>query len=125
MTTATKSSCSWNGRVTLRGSVDTLWKKIRIEELTLGLNGVLGITNELAVVPTERYVDKAIAEDIEAALDRNVNIDVDLIELKVENGKVTLSGTVGSLPDFRAAQKIAENTPGMLMVDNELIIRQP
>jgi hyperosmotically inducible protein len=112
-----------NGWVILRGSVDAFWKKVRAEELALGLNGVLGVTDELAVVPTEKYTDKTIAEDIEAAMERNFNIVVDLIDVEVENGKVTLTGSVTSLPAFRAAQKIAENTPGVLMVDNELVIR--
>jgi hyperosmotically inducible protein len=112
-----------NGWVTLRGSVDAYWKKVRAEELALGLSGVLGITNELAIVPTRRIEDKTIAEDIEAALERQFNIDQDLIDVKVENGKVTLAGSVGSLPAFRAAQMIAGNTLGVLMVDNELTIR--
>jgi hyperosmotically inducible protein len=112
-----------NGWVILRGSVDAFWKKVRAEELALGLNGVLGVTDELAVVPTEKYTDKTIAEDIESAMERNFNIVVDLIDVEVENGKVTLTGSVTSLPAFRAAQKIAENTPGVLMVDNELVIR--
>jgi hyperosmotically inducible protein len=112
-----------NGWVILRGSVDAFWKKVRAEELALGLNGVLGVTDELAVVPTEKYTDKTIAEDIEAAMERNFNIVVDLIDVEVENGKVTLTGSVTSLPAFRAAQKIAENTPSVLMVDNELVIR--
>ena len=109
-----------NGWVILRGSVDAFWKKVRAEELALGLNGVLGVTDELAVVPTEKYTDKTIAEDIESAMERNFNIVVDLIDVEVENGKVTLTGSVTSLPAFRAAQNIAENTPGVLMVDNEL-----
>jgi osmotically-inducible protein OsmY len=112
-----------NGWVTLRGSVDAFWKKIRAEELILGLSGVLGITNELAIVPTKEFTDKTIAEDIEAAMERDFNIDVDLIDVEVENGRVTLTGSVPSLPAFRAAKRIVENTLGVLMVDNQLVIR--
>jgi hyperosmotically inducible protein len=112
-----------SGWVMLYGSVDAYWKKVRAEELILGLNGVLGLTNELAIVPTERIEDKTIAEDIEAALERQFNIDQNLIDVKVENGQVTLSGSVGSLLAFRAAQRIAENTLGVLIVNNELVIR--
>ena len=112
-----------NGWVTMRGSVDAFWKKVKTEELALNLSGVLGITNELAVVPTKNFTDKAIAEDIESAMERNFNIDQDLIDVKVKNGKVTPTGSVPSLPAFRAAQRIAENTLGVLIVDNELVIR--
>lgn len=112
-----------NGDVILSGSVDAFWKKVRAEELVFGVKGVVGVTNELAVVPTQEITDKAIAEDIESAMERHFELDPDLIDMKVENGKVTLSGSVSSLPSFRAAQKIAQNTPGVIMVDNELVIR--
>jgi hyperosmotically inducible protein len=111
------------GWVTLRGSVDAFWKKVRSEELTLSLKGVLGVTNELAIVPDENYNDRIIAEDLQAALERNSNIDMGLIDVKVENGKVTLTGSVHSLPAFRAVQEIAESTLGVLMIDNELVIQ--
>ena len=112
-----------NGSVTLRGSVDSYVKKVRAEELALALSGVLKIKNELAVVPTRGFTDKAIANDIEFSLKRNVSVDVDLIDVKVENGKVTLSGIVSSLPTLCAVKKIVENTPGVIMVSSELVIR--
>ena len=103
--------------------VNAYWKKVRAEALVLNLSGVMGLTNELAVVPTEKMMDKAIAENIEAAMERDYNIDLDLIDVKVENCTVTLTGSVPSLPAFRSAQKIVENTPGVLMFDNELVVR--
>ncbi|MEJ2648730.1 MAG: BON domain-containing protein [Sedimentisphaerales bacterium] len=111
------------GWITLRGSVDAYWKKIRAEEIVLGLKGVIGLTNELAIVPTREFTDKVIAKNIEAALERNAGTDVDMIDVQVENGKVILSGSVSSLPAYRESKKIAENTPGVVMVSNELIIR--
>lgn len=111
------------GWVKINGNVDAYWKKVRVEKLILGLNGVLGITNDLAIVPTKTTEDKIIAQDIEAALERQYNIDQDLIDLKVENGQVTLTGSVGSLMAFRAAQRIAENTLGVLLINNALVIR--
>lgn len=112
-----------NGWVTLRGNVDVFWKKVRVEELALSLSGVLGITNEISIVPTKEFTDKAVAEDIESAMERNSVIDQDMIDVEVEKGRVTLTGSVDSLPAFRAVQRIAENTPGVLMVNNELMIR--
>ncbi len=112
-----------NGWVTLRGTVDAYWKKVRTEEVVLGVAGVLGVTNELAIVPTKDLDDKIIAEDITAALERNIHTDVDLIDVEVEDGTVTLSGSVPSLPAYRMAERIAENTFGVVMVINELVIR--
>jgi hyperosmotically inducible protein len=111
------------GWITLRGTVNAYWKKIRAEEIILNLKGVFGITNELAIVPTSEFTDQVIAKNIESALERNAGTDVDTIDVQVENGKVVLSGSVSSLPAYREAEKITENTPGVLMVSNELIIR--
>lgn len=112
-----------NGWVTLRGTVGAFWQKMRAEEVVLGLTGVLGVTNELAVVPSEEVTDKAIADAIEAAMERHIDIDVDLVDLEVNKGKVTLSGSVPSLQGFRSVQTIAENTYGVIMVENDLVIR--
>ncbi len=112
-----------NSWVVLRGTVDSYWRKIRAEELAMGHSGVLGITNELGVVPSRKFEDKTIAEDIQSAMERNISIDMDTIDIKDDKGKVTLTGTVPSLHALRAAQRISENTKGVLMVDNELLIR--
>jgi osmotically-inducible protein OsmY len=112
-----------DGAVVLQGSVDAYWKKIRAEELALALSGVSSIRNELAVVPSGAYTDKAIADDIESALKQNIGADVDSIEVRVENGKVALSGSVSSLPALYAAEKIVENTPGVILYSTELVVR--
>ena len=53
----------FSGHVTLKGTVDQLWKKLRAEELISNIVGVLDVTNELAIVPTEDIVDETIARD--------------------------------------------------------------
>lgn len=111
------------GWVTLNGSVDAYWKKLRAEEIATTLTGVLGVTNELAVVPSDAYEDRLIADNIVAALDRNVHVDAESVDVRVNNGVVTLSGSVSSLPAFRAAQETAEYTAGVIAVNNELVIR--
>ncbi len=111
------------GWVTLRGEVDAHWKKQRAQDLVLPLTGVRGITNELAVVPSRTYEDKLIADSIIAALVRNIHVDANTVEVRVNGGEVTLSGTVSSLPAFRLAQAIAEDTPGVVGVNNDLEIR--
>jgi hyperosmotically inducible protein len=112
-----------NESVVLRGSVDAYWKKVRAEELALALSGVSSIKNELAVVPSGAFTDKAIADYIESALKRNVGADVDSIDVRVENGKVTLSGSVSSLAALSDAEKIVENTPGVILFNRELVVR--
>ncbi|MBE0537575.1 MAG: BON domain-containing protein [Phycisphaerae bacterium] len=108
--------------VTLAGTVDAYWKKVRAEEAALSLGGVAGVTNSLNVLPAEAFEDLAIAEDIRAASERNAHIPGDLIDVEVEDGKVKLTGSVPSLPAFRAVQTIAERTRGVRIILNRLVI---
>jgi len=112
-----------DGWVTLRGAVDAYWKKLRAEELASTLTGVHGVTNELAVVPSRSYEDKLVADSLVAALERTIPSDVEFVNVQVDRGEVTLTGSVSSLPAFRAAQQTAEYTPGVVAVNNELTIR--
>ncbi len=111
------------GWVTLRGAVDAHWKKQKAADMVSTLAGVRGITNELAVVPSRTYEDKLIADSIVAALERNIPVDARAVDVRVNGGEVTLSGAVSSLPAFRAAQAISEDTPGVVAVNNDLEIR--
>jgi hyperosmotically inducible protein len=112
-----------SGWVTLRGTVDAYWKKRRAEDLATTLTGVQGVRNELAVVPSGIYEDRLIADSIIAALERNIDGDVESMDVQVNGGQVTLSGSVSDLSAFRAAQQAAEYTPGVVAVCNELTIR--
>lgn len=67
--------------------------------------------------------DSRIADSIGAALELSVPDDVGSIDVRVHDGEVTLSGTVSSLPAFRIAQSFAENTPGVIAVNNDLEFR--
>jgi len=48
---------------------------------------------------------------------------LDVIDIQVEEGRVTLGGSVASLPAYRAAERIAHKTLGVRKVENRLIIR--
>jgi osmotically-inducible protein OsmY len=78
------------GEVTLEGAVPTYWEKIKAEKISLEAAGSTRVINQLAVVPTRDYVDEAIAEDIIAAIDRNINIDAECVNVKVERSVVSL-----------------------------------
>jgi osmotically-inducible protein OsmY len=110
------------GWVTVEGSVDTLWKKDRVEELVMDITGVVGITNKVAVVPTENILDEEIGESILGALDRNAEIDVNLVDVKVENATVKLSGTVPSRTARRAAYEAALFTQGVNEIVDNLVV---
>ncbi len=111
-----------NGWVTLEGNVDNYWQKTYAEELAYKTQGVLGVTNKLTIVPTDSYTDEYIAKEVTDAIDRNSNVFVDNIDIRVENAKVYLSGTV---PDYLAkfsAFDSARYTLGVLDVENNIIV---
>ncbi|MFB6344265.1 MAG: BON domain-containing protein [bacterium] len=111
-----------NGFVTLQGTVDTTWKKYRAENKVEQLDGVIDITNELTVVPTGDFLDENIAKDLVESLERNIHTDADAINIKVEDGEVTLSGTVNSWKSKHEAFDAALRTAGVTTVENNLVV---
>lgn len=111
-----------DGWVTLKGTVPAYWQKVKARELASGLMGVIGVTNELAVVPSKRYEDRRIAEEIEAALERNIYVDAETVDVKVRDGVVMLAGTVPDMRAYNAALDTAKYTPGVVDVINELVV---
>ncbi len=111
-----------NQWVTLTGDVDSYWKKYLAENKTLNVRGVVGVTNEIVVVPTEKVTDEAIAEDIIKAIERNVNVLADNVTVKVEDGKVTLTGEVPSWSAKNSAFIAASSAWGVKEVENKILI---
>jgi osmotically-inducible protein OsmY len=112
------------GWVTLKGAVPAYWQKLKAEDLAVSVKGVPGVTNELAVVPSRRHEDRKIAEEIVAALERNVYVNADRVDVKVNEGVVTLTGTVPDKRAYRATRDRARYTPGVVDVINELVVEE-
>ncbi|MBD3191840.1 MAG: BON domain-containing protein [Candidatus Heimdallarchaeota archaeon] len=111
-----------NGHVTLEGSVDAYWKKVKAEQSVSGVIGVLDITNKLVIVPTKAVADEEIAQNIVAAIDRKISVDVESVNVKVVDGKVTLSGTVSNWDAHNEAKQAAELTEGVKDVEDQILI---
>jgi osmotically-inducible protein OsmY len=108
------------GVVTLKGTVNSLWKKWEAEQTVYRNFGVISVENHLTIVPTKSIVDQDIAEDIEKALDRNFYIDAEKVSVKVDKGIVTLTGEVNSTIARTQAEDIAMYTAGVMDVENQL-----
>lgn len=108
------------GWVRLKGSVGSYWQKILAEEVVSSLGGVLGVQNELAVVPSRDITDQSIADAIVSAMERNSYVDPEQVNVRVDNAVVTLSGQVPNLTAYRAAYDTARYTVGVINVKNEL-----
>ena len=76
------------GKVTLEGSVNAIWKKLKSQEIASNVTGVFQVINKLAVVPTDTYIDQNISETIMAALERNAHVNAWDVNIKVENQNV-------------------------------------
>jgi len=108
------------GRVTLRGTVDAYWKRQHAEYLASTEPGVISIENLIVVAPTEDILDKSIAEAIIDSLEAKGLVDQDKVNVKVQDGEVTLTGSVPSWKARRAAAEMAYYTSGVTNVENRL-----
>ncbi len=112
-----------NGWVTFSGEVDSLWKKVRAEESAAVMKGVTGTTNELIVVPTESVEDQILGEVIIKTLERNAYLDINSIHVKVENGSISLSGSVNTRKGRDSAYEAVKTLVGVRHIENNLEIR--
>ena len=67
--------------------------------------------------------DKDIAGDVSDELYWDPKLASDSIAVAVDDGSVTLRGTVGSFSEKRGAQNAAERVYGVVSVDNQLQVR--
>lgn len=108
------------GIITLEGTTSSFWKKMKAEELVSEINGVISVVNMLAVVPSTKALDEKIAEDIIASLNRMIHVHADWINVKVNNGKVFLTGRVPDWAGYYAAYDAARYTRDVVDVINNL-----
>ena len=117
------------GVVTLTGDVKSEDDKARATAIAKSAAGGQVVASEVAVVPTndseaksinEDY-DKAIGNDLDAALKQNrLN---KAVRYDVKNGVVTLKGEVASQARRTEAQKIAAGVPHVQQVVNKLDVK--
>jgi osmotically-inducible protein OsmY len=85
-----------DGRVTLTGNVESWQEKQLAVRLARSVRGVSEVENYIAVDYANDRPDFEIKEEIENALTWDVYVDDAMISVTVENGEVSLTGTVGS-----------------------------
>ena len=96
-----------DGVVTLTGEVDS-WKKKRItEQVAKTARGVKGVKNRLSVQFAQERPDDEIRKEIIRMMELDVVVNHNLVDVIVEDGRVTLSGSVGSAAEKHEAISIA------------------
>jgi osmotically-inducible protein OsmY len=111
-----------DGVVTLSGAVDSYWQKSRAGYIVANVGGVIDVSNLLRVEPVGTETDEDVRKDIVTTLARNTFIDADRVDVQVDGGVVTLTGTVDDYFAYRTAEDIAKFTSGVIDVHNSLVI---
>jgi osmotically-inducible protein OsmY len=101
-----------------------MWKQGQVENIVSQLTGVTAIENRLATVPTNDISDEVIAQSVEAALRLNQLINESVVEVKVANAVVTLTGVVPSAVARRLAYDAALYTTGAIGVKDQLMVAE-
>jgi osmotically-inducible protein OsmY len=121
-----------NRIVTLSGAVETPAQRNGAEQTARAVDGVAGVTNNLAVTnpqagteppaaaPSTADTNSDLATRVEFELYRSQAFDTLTMKIKAEDGAVTLAGTVRSVAEQLLAERIAQAVPGVKQVKNEL-----
>ena len=110
------------GWVTLTGTVDWNFEKVAAANAVRGLQGVTGITNNIAIKPRPMISSLDVKKRIEDSLKRSAELEAKSIRVDVEGGRVTLGGHVKAWSERRLVEDAAWATPGVTAVDDRLTI---
>jgi len=95
------------GVVTLIGDVES-WSERRLcETVAKSAVGVRDVVNQITVSFDTERPDAEIRQEIERTLEWDALVDAALVDVSVEDGAVTLAGTVGSAAEKRRARQQA------------------
>ncbi|GAB4048925.1 BON domain-containing protein [Spirosoma litoris] len=109
-----------SGWVTLEGQVDWNYQRQAAERSVESLLGVKGVTNLITVHPV--LLAKDVKSSIVDAFKRSAALEAQQITVETIGSKVRLHGKVHSWSERREAENTAWAAPGVLMVEDELVV---
>ena len=109
-----------HGRVTLGGTVDWNFEKTAAFKAASKINGVIGVTNLIAV--RARPASSDVRERIVSAFKRSSLIDANSIDVTVQGSTVKLSGRVHGWNERKLAENAAWSAPGVTRVEDEIVL---
>ena len=121
-----------NRSVTLSGSVETPTQRSGAEQIARAVDGVAGVSNNLevtnpqaaseppaSIAPTaEPNTD--LAKRVEFELYRTNAFNTQTMQIKADDGAVTLGGSVRSRAEQLLAERVAQTVAGVKKVTNDL-----
>lgn len=110
---------SQQGIVILGGEVENWYQMSHAERIARQVPGVLFVRNEIRVQP---QTDESLRTVVLDLLERDERFNALLLDVEVEKQIVTLNGYVESPLQRDLAESRAESVPGVLGVDNRLVV---
>jgi len=89
--------------VTLKGNLGSHQQSLLAEKVASYVRGVKEVKNEILVTYKKERSDEQIKAEVEKTLEWNALVDDELIDVNVDDGRVKLSGKVGSLAEKSVA----------------------
>ena len=125
-----------DGKATLTGKVEESVNKELAEQIALGVNGIKNVDNQIVIQgdysPPARSAERSYGEVIDDAtitsqvkskLVWSKNTEGLSTNVTTKRGKVSLVGTADSGAAKDLAGRLAMNTPGVVSVDNQLVVK--
>lgn len=108
------------GWVTLSGEVEWAYQSHIANRAVSQMRGVTGVSNRIDVRGDVDSED--IGTNIAKAMQRHAERETKHIQIKVQDGTVTLSGKVGSYAERQVARGAAWSAPGVRAVIDNLVV---
>lgn len=114
-----------NGMVTLSGQVDSYSKKLAAEKAAQRVKGVnvVALDMEVHLYPSVSKSDIEIAEMVNNTIRWISVIQHEEVEVKVENGYVTLSGTVAWNYERKSIEEAVKRIVGIKGIANNILLK--
>jgi len=125
-----------NQVVTLSGSVDTQQQRVIAEQIARACDGVTGVNDGIIVAggsqpnvgqpgpsPSASNApepNQDLAKHVQFELYRTDAFDLSTMNIKADNGAITLTGTVRSRAEQLLAERVAQGVAGVKSVTNDL-----
>lgn len=113
-----------NGLVVLTGTVDSWAEYSLAEKVAATVPGVTKIRNQITIEGTADRPDREIKPEIERILRWDALVTGRDVDVRVTNGRVTLSGQVGSAAEKRRARNLAWVSGVRSVDDHALEVRR-
>ena len=108
------------GWLTLEGHLDWQFQKDAATNAVKDIIGLKGVTNLLTIKPKINI--PVVRDTIKKALERSADIESDRIVIETQGNKITLRGKARSWSERNEVERAAWCAPGVMEVEDELVI---